>query len=59
MRERVLFAHSRIFEAIEAGDAELARRRVERDVQAYALILEAALAAVASEDSAGGGSEVA
>lgn len=59
VRERVLFAHSRIFEAIEAGDAELARRRVERDVKAYALILEAALAAVASEVLASGGLEVA
>ena len=59
VRERVLFAHSRIFEAIEAGDAELARSRVERDVQAYARILEAALAAAASEESARGGLEVA
>lgn len=58
VRERVLFAHSRIFEAIEAGDTELARSRVERDVQAYARILETALAAVASEASASGGLEV-
>lgn len=43
VRERVLFAHSKILEAIEAGDAELARSRVERDVQAYARILAAAL----------------
>ena len=47
VRERVRFAHARILEAIEAGDADLARRRVERDVQAYASILEAALAAAA------------
>ena len=59
VRERVLFAHSRIFEAIEAGDVELARSRVERDVQAYARILEAALAAAASEDAASDGLEVA
>ena len=55
VRERVLFAHTRIFEAIEAGDADLARRRVERDVQAYALILEAALAAAAGEELASDG----
>ena len=55
VRERVHFAHSRIFEAIEAGDADLARRRVERDVQAYALILEAALAAATGEESASDG----
>ena len=55
VRERVLFAHTRIFEAIEAGDADLARRRVERDVQAYALILEAALAAATGEESASDG----
>jgi GntR family transcriptional regulator, transcriptional repressor for pyruvate dehydrogenase complex len=54
VRQRVLFAHARIFEAIEAGDAELARRRVERDVQAYARILEAAVAAAAAEEPASG-----
>ena len=48
VRERVRFAHRRILEAIAAGDAGLARRRVERDVQAYAAILEAALAAAAA-----------
>ena len=47
VRQRVLHAHARIFAAIEAGDAELARRRVERDVQAYASILAAAVAAAA------------
>lgn len=47
VRQRVRHAHARIFEAIEAGDAELARRRVERDVQAYASILAAAVAAAA------------
>ena len=49
VRERVRHAHARILEAIEAGDAELARRRVERDVQAYAAILEATLAAADGE----------
>ncbi|WP_295525672.1 FadR/GntR family transcriptional regulator [Novosphingobium sp. Chol11] len=55
VRERVILAHAKILEAIEAGDAALARRRVERDVQAYAVILEAALAAAAaaSEDATG------
>ena len=48
VRQRVRHAHSRILEAIAAGDADLARRRVERDVQAYAAILEAALAAAAA-----------
>ncbi len=47
VRERVRHAHARILEAIEAGDAELARNRVERDVQAYAQILAAAVAAAA------------
>lgn len=45
IRQRVVRAHERILEAIEAGDAEAARRRVERDVQAYATFLEAAVAA--------------
>lgn len=44
VRQRVCLAHARILEAIEAGDADRARRRVERDVQAYALILQAAVA---------------
>lgn len=47
VRERVLRAHAKILEAIESGDAELARIRVERDVQAYATILAATLAAAA------------
>ncbi len=47
VRQRVRHAHARILEAIEAGDADLARRRVERDVQAYATILAATLAAAA------------
>lgn len=45
VRQRVCRAHHRILEAIESGDADLARRRVERDVQAYALALEAAVTA--------------
>ena len=52
VRQRVLHAHVRILEAIEAGDADLARRRVKRDVQAYAAILAATLAAAATEKSA-------
>ncbi len=52
VRQRVRYAHARILEAIEAGDADLARRRVERDVQAYATILEAVLAAAADVSSA-------
>lgn len=43
VRERVCLAHAKILEAIEAGDADSARRRVERDVQAYALILKSAV----------------
>jgi GntR family transcriptional regulator, transcriptional repressor for pyruvate dehydrogenase complex len=52
VRERVILAHAKILEAIEAGDAALARRRVERDVQAYGVILEAALAAAAAASEA-------
>ena len=52
VRQRVRHAHGRILEAIEAGDADLARRRVEKDVQAYATILEAALAAGSNATSA-------
>lgn len=47
VRDRVRHAHARILEAIEAGDAQLARSRVERDVQAYARILAATVAAAA------------
>ncbi|MDE2303684.1 MAG: FadR family transcriptional regulator [Sphingomonadales bacterium] len=52
VRQRVCNAHHRILEAIEAGDADRARRRVERDVQAYGRILEAAMAAAAGPDTA-------
>lgn len=44
VRLRVSQAHHRIFEAIKQGDGEAARRRTERDVQAYAKYLEATLA---------------
>ena len=54
VRQRVRRAHHRILEAIEAGDAEVARRRVERDVLAYAEILEAAALAAANETPASG-----
>jgi GntR family transcriptional repressor for pyruvate dehydrogenase complex len=50
VRQRVKHAHRRILAAIEAGDAESARRRVERDVQAYALILVNAVASGAAAD---------
>lgn len=50
VRQRVCFAHARILEAIEAGDGDLARRRVERDVRAYGLILEAAAAAAVGDE---------
>lgn len=52
VRQRVLHAHARILEAIEEGNADLASRRVERDVQAYARILEAALATASDAKSA-------
>lgn len=45
VRKLVTQAHRRIFEAIVAQDADAARRRAERDVQAYAKYLEAALQA--------------
>lgn len=47
VRHRVTRAHRRILDAIETGDGDAARRRVERDVQAYAIALEEALAAAA------------
>lgn len=43
VRKLVTQAHRRILQAIEAQDAEAARRRTERDIQAYAQHLEAAL----------------
>lgn len=43
VRRLAIQAHQRILDAIEAGDAETARRRAERDVAAYATQLEAAL----------------
>lgn len=52
VRQRVRHAHDRILEAIEAGDAGLARSRVERDVRAYASILATTLASAAVEKSA-------
>ena len=45
VRRLVTQAHRRIFEAIEAQDADAARRRAERDVQAYAQQLEVAVTA--------------
>ena len=49
VRRLVTQAHRRILQAIEAQDADLARRRAERDIQAYAEQLEAALAATDSK----------
>jgi len=46
VRRLVSRAHRRILDAIERGDADAARRRAERDVQAYARHLEAALEAI-------------
>lgn len=45
IRQRVVKAHDRIRQAIEGQDAEAARVRVERDLRAYAVYLEAAAAA--------------
>ena len=45
VRKLVTQAHRRILQAIEIKDADAARRRAERDVQAYADHLEAAVAA--------------
>jgi len=47
VRALVTHAHRRILQAIEAGDADLARQRVERDLQAYAKHLEMAVKAEA------------
>jgi GntR family transcriptional regulator, transcriptional repressor for pyruvate dehydrogenase complex len=43
VRTLVTHAHHRILEAIQAQDADAARRRAERDVQAYAKHLEMAV----------------
>ena len=43
VRGLVTHAHRRILLAIEAGDGDLARQRAERDLQAYAKHLEAAV----------------
>ena len=45
VRKLVTIAHRRILQAIEAQDADAARRRAERDVAAYAKHLEAAVKA--------------
>lgn len=45
VRTLVTQAHRRILQAIEVQDADAARRRAERDVQAYAKYLEAAASA--------------
>ncbi len=43
VRTLVTLAHHRILQAIKNGDADAARRRAERDVQAYAKHLESAV----------------
>jgi len=50
VRARVSHAHHKILEAIVAGDRELARARAEKDINAYAMDLVQALAAVAQSD---------
>ena len=47
VRGRAVHAHRRILQAIEARDGDTARRRAERDVQAYATYLEAAVSSAA------------
>jgi len=42
LRKRVCLAHRKLLGAIEAGDAELAKRRAEVDIEAYARILDSA-----------------
>jgi GntR family transcriptional repressor for pyruvate dehydrogenase complex len=54
VRHLVTQAHRRILLAIEARDADAARRRAERDIQAYAKHLEAAVAAVGGTMSVAG-----
>jgi GntR family transcriptional repressor for pyruvate dehydrogenase complex len=49
IRKLVTQAHRRILAAIEAQDTDAARRRAERDVQAYAKYLEAAVKAAGGE----------
>ena len=51
VRRLVSHAHGRILEAIEAQDGDAARRRAERDVQAYARYLEAAIASASAAKS--------
>lgn len=53
VRKLVTQAHRRILQAIEAQDADVARRRAERDVQAYARQLELALQAPGLRSKAG------
>ncbi len=53
VRGRAVQAHRRILQAIEDRDADTARRRAERDVQAYATYLEAAVAKAAAHGDVG------
>ena len=49
VRALVSHAHRRILQAIEAQDADSARRRAERDLQAYAKQLESAVGAAGEQ----------
>ena len=51
VRKRVCFAHRRILEAIEEGIPEIAKRRAEHDIQAYAEILATAAGKASSPDN--------
>lgn len=50
VRQRVVRVHDRILSAVEEGDANAARRRVERDLQVYAEYLAVAAAAAGVEE---------
>ena len=51
VRTLVTLAHHRILQAIKDGNADAARRRAERDVQAYAKHLELAVKSIAVEST--------
>jgi GntR family transcriptional repressor for pyruvate dehydrogenase complex len=53
VRKRVCFAHRKILEAIEEGLPDVARRRAEHDIHAYAAILDASTNSSISLDDEG------
>ena len=57
VRKRVCYAHRRILEAIEEGIPEVARRRAEHDIKAYAEILSTAAHAAGDPVDQGSASE--